>query len=54
MLVVLLVAMEAEVVQANPARLSLVASLVPLCTSASSAEVVLSIRPPRVLGEDGE
>ena len=54
MLVGLLVATEAEAVQAHPARLSLVASLVPLCTSASFSEVVRSLRPPRVLGEGGE
>ena len=51
-LVVLLVAMEAEVVQAKPAGLSLVANLVPLCTSVFSAEVVLSVDPLRP-AEDG-
>ena len=50
----LLAAMEAEAVPALHARLSLVASLVPLCTSASFSEVELFLRPPRVPGEDYE
>ena len=44
-LVDLRIALEAEVAQAEPAGISLVATLVPLCTSVFSAEVVLSVGP---------